>query len=108
MRSWMMTILTKSALVAVLALAAMPVRAETMIKADILNFSEMVRWVQVTDLVCDKELYKDRLGAQEKLPVELCAGEDGKAKVKLYVRIGCTKNQTFIKDEIEDGATVNF
>lgn len=89
-------------------LASAGARAESTINAEVLNFSEMIRWVQVTDMVCDKELYKDRLGAQEKLPVSLCTDENGMAKVKLYVRIGCSKNKTYIKKDIAEGATIAF
>ncbi len=85
-----------------------PSAAAEMIEAEILNFSEMNRWVQVTDLICKTELYKDTMDAQARLPVELCTGDDGLAKVMLYVRIGCTKNQTFIKEGVENGATVSF
>ena len=82
--------------------------AEEKINAEILNFSEMNRWVQVTDLVCDAELYKDTMEAQAKVPVALCAGDDGLARVKLYVRVGCSKNKTYIKEGIVDGSTVSF
>ncbi|MCH8947710.1 MAG: DUF885 family protein [Acidobacteria bacterium] len=46
----------------------------------------------------------DHLRIQDWGHHELCAGEDGKGKVRLYVRVGCSKNWTFDKDGIEDGA----
>jgi len=93
---------------AVAVLAPSLASAETMINAEVLNFSEQNRWVKVTDMICGNVLYKDRLDAQAKLPVKLCADGSGHAKVKLYIRIGCTKNKTLIKEDIADGATVSF
>jgi len=90
------------------ALSVPAVAVEATLQAEILNFSEMNRWVQVTDLVCGTVLYKDTMDAQAKVPVQLCPGEDGLGKVQLYVRIGCTKNKTHIKEGIAEGATVNF
>lgn len=89
-------------------LAASPTLAADKINAEVLNFSEMNRWVRVTDLVCGTELYKDTMEAQQRLPVALCTGEDGTAKVELYVRIGCSKNKTHVKDQIAEGATISF
>ncbi|MDP6352656.1 MAG: hypothetical protein QF926_08910 [Alphaproteobacteria bacterium] len=85
-----------------------PAAADGTINAEILNFSEMDRWVTVTDMVCGTELFKEKMGAQARAPVELRAGEDGKGKVRLYVRVGCSKNWTFDKVGIENGATVQF
>jgi len=82
--------------------------AEPTISAEVTNFSEMDRWVQVTDLVCGTVLFKDKMQAQAKLPVKLCADDSGKGKVQFYIRIGCTKNQTVVKEGIEQGALVNF
>ncbi|MBL27621.1 MAG: hypothetical protein CMM50_08750 [Rhodospirillaceae bacterium] len=78
------------------------------INAEVLNFSDQDRWVQVTDMICNEVLYKDKLGAQTKLPVSLCTDDTGHAKLQFYIRIGCTKNQTIIKKDIVEGQTVSF
>ena len=78
------------------------------IDAEVLNFSEQDRWVQVTDMVCNTILHQDRLEAQEALPVTLCTDDAGLGKVELYIRIGCSKNQTVIKEDVVDGATLSF
>lgn len=101
----LMSMISAAAL-SVWAVAA--IAAEPTISAEVVNFSEMDRWVQVTDLVCGTVLYKDKMQAQAKLPVKLCADDAGKAKVQFYIRIGCTKNQTVVKNDIVEGALVNF
>ncbi len=82
--------------------------ANETIDIEIWNFSDMNRWVQITDLNCDNVLYQDKMEAQAKLPMSLCTDETGMGKVKFYMRVGCTKNKTVIKEEIADGATVHF
>lgn len=82
--------------------------AADMINAEVWNYSDMNRWVQVTDLNCGTVLYKDKMDAQAKLPVALCADEAGVAKVQLYIRIGCTKNKTIVKEGVAEGARIAF
>lgn len=59
-------------------------------------------------MICGTVLWEENLEAQRRLPVELCSGDDGKAKIQLYVRIGCTRNKTIVKDGVENGATIQF
>jgi hypothetical protein len=82
--------------------------AGDMINAEVWNYSDMNRWVQVTDLNCGTILFKDKMDAQAKLPVELCTDDAGVAKVQLYIRIGCTKNKTIVKEGVTDGAKIAF
>lgn len=96
------------ALIAGLLAAPSSAFAADRINAEVLNFSDQDRWVQVTDMVCNEVLYKDKLGAQTKLPVNLCTDESGHAQVQFYIRIGCTKNQTILKKDIVEGQTVSF
>lgn len=85
-----------------------PVSAGDMINAEVWNYSDMNRWVQVTDLNCGTVLFKDKMDAQAKMPVELCTDDAGVAKVQLYIRIGCTKNKTIVKEGVADGARIAF
>ena len=85
-----------------------PATAGENITVEVLNFSDMDRWVRVTDKVCGTVLWEDNLDAQRRLPVELCTNEGGKGTVELYIRIGCSKNKTILKAGVEDGATVQF
>ena len=48
------------------------------------------------------------MAAQAKIPYSLCTDESGKAKLKFYLRVGCSKNKTIIIEDIEDGATIDF
>ena len=98
----------KLAVVATLLLFSAPVAAADMVTAEVLNFSDMDRWVRVTDMICGTVLWEDNLDAQRRLPVELCSDDDGKAKIQLYIRIGCSKNKTILKDGVESGATIQF
>ena len=91
-----------------LLVLSLPTAASDKVAAEVLNFSEMDRWVRVTDMICDTVLWEDNLEAQRRLPVELCSGDDGKAKIQLYIRIGCTRNKTIVKDGVENGATIQF
>ena len=101
--------MTKNLIVAIfLLLLSSPVSAADKIMAEVLNFSDMDRWVRITDMICGTVLWEDNLDAQRRLPVELCAGDDGKAKVQLYIRIGCTRNQTILKNDVENGMTIQF
>ena len=96
------------ALIVGLLTAASSAFAGDKIDAEVLNFSDQDRWVQVTDMICNEVLYKDKLGAQTKLPVTLCTDDSGHAQVQFYIRIGCTKNQTIVKKDIVEGQTVSF
>ena len=78
------------------------------IDVEIWNFSDMDRWIQITDLNCDTVLYQDKMEAQARFPYSLCADESGKAKLKFYLRVGCSKNKTIIVEDIEVGATIVF
>ena len=98
----------KLSVVATLLLLSVPVAAADKVTVDVLNFSAMDRWVRVTDMICGTVLWEDNLDAQRRLPVELCSGDDGKAKIQLYIRIGCSKNKTILKDGVESGATIQF
>ena len=98
----------KLVVVATLLLFSAPVTASDMVTAEVLNFSDMDRWVRVTDMICGTVLWEDNLDAQRRLPVELCSDDDGKAKIQLYIRIGCSKNKTILKDGVESGATIQF
>ena len=98
----------KLSVVATLLLLSVPVAAADKVTVDVLNFSDMDRWVRVTDMICGTVLWEDNLDAQRRLPVELCSGHDGKAKIQLYIRIGCSKNKTILKDGVESGATIQF
>ena len=82
--------------------------AGDMINAEVWNYSDMTRWFQVTDLNCGTVLYKDKMDAQAKLPVELCTDDAELAKVQLYIRIGYTKNKTIVKEGVADGARIAF
>jgi len=93
---------------AVLLFFSFPAIASDKVTAEVLNFSEMDRWVRVTDMICGTVLWEDNLEAQRRLPVELCSGDNGKAKIQLYIRIGCSKNKTILKDAVESGATIQF
>jgi len=97
-----------TALVLATALGIGTASAGDMINAEVWNYSDMNRWVQVTDLTCGTVLYKDKMDAQAKLPVELCTDDAGVAKVQLYIRIGCTKNKTIVKEGVADGARIAF
>jgi len=97
-----------AALAAGLAWGASSAAAEGMINAEVWNYSDMDRWVQVTDMNCGTILYKDKMEAQAKMPVSLCTDEAGKAKVQLYIRIGCTKNKTIVRENLEEGARIAF
>lgn len=81
--------------------------AET-IDVEIWNFSDMDRWIQITDLNCNTVLYQDKMEAQARFPYSLCTDGTGKAKLKFYLRVGCSKNKTIIVEDIEDGATIDF
>ncbi|HIC73281.1 MAG TPA: hypothetical protein EYO88_14440 [Alphaproteobacteria bacterium] len=98
----------KLSVVATLLLLSVSVAAADKVTVDVLNFSDMDRWVRVTDMICGTVLWEDNLDAQRRLPVELCSGDDGKAKIQLYIRIGCSKNKTILKDGVESGATIQF
>ena len=98
----------KLSVVATLLLLSVSVAAADKVTVDVLNFSDMDRWVRVTDMICGTVLWEDNLDAQRRLPVELCSGDDGKAKIQLYIRIGCSKNKTILKDGVETGATIQF
>ncbi len=98
----------KLSVVATLLLLSVPVAAADKVTVDVLNFSDMDRWVRVTDMICGTVLWEDNLDAQRRLPVELCSGDDGQAKIQLYIRIGCSKNKTILKDGVESGATIQF
>ena len=91
-----------------LLVLSLPTAASDKVAAEVLNFSEMDRWVRVTDMICGTVLWEENLEAQRRLPVELCSGDDGKAKIQLYIRIGCTRNKTIVKDGVESGATIQF
>ena len=91
MRHKMIRLLTT---VATLLLLSLPATGSEKVAVEVLNFSEMDRWVRVTDMICGTVLWEENLEAQRRLPVELCSGDDGKAKIQLYIRIGCTKNKT--------------
>ena len=86
----------------------LPATAVEKISVEVLNFSDMDRWVRVTDMICGTVLWEDNLDAQRRLPVELCTNDGGKGTVELYIRIGCSKNKTILKAGVEDGATVQF
>ena len=91
-----------------LLLLNLPATATEKISVEVLNFSDMDRWVRVTDMICGTVLWEDNLDAQRRLPVELCANDGGKGKIELYIRIGCSKNTTILKDGVKAGATVQF
>ena len=91
-----------------LLVLSLPTAASDKVAAEVLNFSEMDRWVRVTDMICGTVLWEENLEAQRRLPVELCSGDDGKAKIQLYIRIGCTRNKTIVKHGVENGATIQF
>ena len=74
----------------------------------IVNLSEMNSQVKVTDLICNKVLHDDLIGAKSNLPVSLCKGEDGLGQVELFIKIGCTKNKTIVKKNITDGKKIPF
>jgi hypothetical protein len=82
--------------------------AETMINAEVVNQSEQVRWVRITDMNCGTVLHEDRMDANGVMPVSICADESGHGKLQFYIRIGCTKNQTVIRKDIEEGTLVGF
>ena len=105
MRHKMVRLLT---VVVTLLLLSLSAAASDKIAAEVLNFSEMDRWVKITDMICGTVLWEENLEAQRRLPVELCSGDDGKAKIQLYIRIGCTRNKTIVKDGVESGATIQF
>ncbi len=90
------------------ALSVNTASAGDMINAEVWNYSDMNRWVQVTDLTSGTVLYKDKMDAQAKLPVELCTDDAGVANVQLYIRIGCTRNKTIVKEGVADGARIAF
>ena len=98
----------KLSVVATLLLLSVPIAAGDKVTVDVLNFSDMDRWVRVTDMICGTVLWEDNLDSQRRLPVELCSGDDGKAKIQLYIRIGCSKNKPILKDGVESGATIQF
>ena len=101
--------MTKNLIVAIfLLLLSSPASAADKIMAEVLNFSDMDRSVRITDMICGTVLWEDNLDAQRRLPVELCAGDDGKAKVQLYIRIGCTRNKTILKNDVGNGTTIQF
>ena len=91
-----------------LLVLSLPTAASDKVTAEVLNFSEMDRWVRITDMICGTVLWEENLEAQRRLPVELCSGDDGKAKIQLYVRIGCTRNKTIVKDGVDNGAIIQF
>ena len=78
------------------------------IDVEIWNFSDMDRWVQITDMNCDNVLFKDKMEAQARIPYSLCTDDSGKAKLKFYLRVGCTRIKTVIVEDIENGATIDF
>ena len=78
------------------------------IAAKVINFSDMNKWVRITDMVCKEELYKDVIEAKSNLPIELCKDDEGFGKIELYIRIGCSKNKTIIKEKVQADAKIAF
>jgi len=78
------------------------------VEAFVVNLSEMNSQVRITDLVCDKILHDDLIDAKSNFPISLCKGEDGLGQVELFIKIGCTKNKTILKENVTDGKKIPF